>query len=193
MDNNTSTGSNEKGKRIPPFLTLWDGDIPVKIPFKEVAELMGVHPKTVWRWEKGIQSPDAVTMAYMRIMFLGEIPFYGWDQFRFVNSGIKSGRRRKPLHVIRRRGYGQSDKDLSPNNIDTWSERLYSKEWIIGLKEKQIFDLSEDNQVLESENTQMKSEILALKAEIERLRDIIVYRPQAPARGTQKALRLVKG
>jgi len=149
----------KKSKKINYYTLTVDG-INHQIPVSDICERVGVHPKTVWRWQKGTQRPDKTTLELMKILFAGVIPFPGWEQFRIRDTNRQTYHKR-PIYALQLTG---SRIELNPSQIQNWS-------WTAANERDQLTYIKKQLEAVMSERDAIQRRSTVLEMEVQRLRD----------------------
>lgn len=176
----TKQSKNTRRKSRPEALFKVEDDHSfVQVPISEICDKLNVHPKTVYRWQKGTQRPDKNTALLMRILFLGHLPFEGFsDRFRIVDSGEKTYHQ-KPIYHLQPVGGG---RPIRPTSLQAFYDVNQPLEMKLARLEHQLA-------VVTAERDHLANDVADLKAEIERLENLILQRQKARA----NVVRLIKG
>ena len=153
--------SKNKRSKYSHF-TVYDGDFSYQIPVSEITERLGIHPKTVYRWQKGTQTPDKNTLALIKILFIGVLPFPGWENFRMRHNGDYTYHNR-PVYRLCRIG---SRVDLNPGQIENWS-------WTAASQRDQLKHIEEQLSAVMSERDALQRRINVLNSELQRVRSLL--------------------
>ena len=176
----TKQSKNKRRKPRPePLFTVRDDHTFIQVPFSEVCKKLNVHPKTVYRWQKGTQRPDTNTGLLMRILFLGHMPWPGFsERFKVTYSGNDTYHKRpiyelSPIH---------GGKTINHCQLQSFYDVNQPLEMKVTQLENRLVRVT-------AERDDLAADVADLKAEIERLENLILQRQKARA----NVVRLIKG
>ena len=151
--------SKNTAKKVS-YYQLQYGDSFYQVPVAEICRRIGVHPKTVYRWSKGTQRPDQNTLELMRIIFIGILPFPGWESYRIKNSGVLTYHK-QPIYTLYR---NDGRVSLNTSQIEGWELTATYDRDKLKYVQKQL-------DAVMSERDALQQRVTLLNDEVQRLQD----------------------
>lgn len=159
---NDITSKKKSGYGEGQFYTLRVKGMPYVLPVAKVAEALGIHPKTVYRWEKGTQSPSKSAVFMMSVIFAGVLPFPGWDAFRIRDTGRRTYHK-KPIYAL---NHNSLTMELNPSQIESWSWTANHERSMLKASERRL-------EAVTAERDALLGKVELLERELERVRDLL--------------------